>query len=212
MKQLDITVNWKALKARRKAARMRNKTMLTKDQEQKERRALVGSTTTSTYHSLANLDLSLSGGRFSPGGDVSGSEELVRYPRLPPGNPWSHDQVGLEPPTNYEIDAQEPVGTAQEIASSEVSFLYSDDAIAPSPPTNPLEEQGVNLGGGGAPIEAGASSSNLPKEDAAQEAGAAPSSLSSASDGVEPPAFPSLDEETKALLELLFSKNGKDAR
>jgi hypothetical protein len=56
--------------------------MTTKQEEQAERRALVGSNQATTYHQLANVDVSL-GGRFAAGGDVSGSEPETHYPRRP---------------------------------------------------------------------------------------------------------------------------------
>ena len=94
--------------------------MTSKQDEQKERRALTGSTTTTTFRDMANLDLSL-GGRFAvPGSkpDVSGSEEITRYPRLPPSNPWSSDLVGVEPPLGWSVEDQEPTGTFEEIEAS----------------------------------------------------------------------------------------------
>jgi hypothetical protein len=97
--------------------------MTAKADEMKERRRLAGSTTTitndnppTTFHALANLDSSL-GGRFATGGDVSGTDEVVRYPRLPSTSPWASDPVGVEPPTNYRIDELEPTGEFHELVA-----------------------------------------------------------------------------------------------
>ena len=54
--------------------------MTSRQEEQKERRELAGSTSATTFHQLANVDVSL-GGRFAAGGDVSGAEE-VRIPAI----------------------------------------------------------------------------------------------------------------------------------
>lgn len=70
-----------------------------------------------TFSALAGLDTSL-GGRFAPGGYVSGSERATDYPRLPANSPWAGDSVGLEPPLGVAIDDLEPTGTAQEIEHS----------------------------------------------------------------------------------------------
>ena len=100
--------------------------MTAKADEMKERRALVGSTTTitndnppTTFHALANLDNSL-GGRFATGGDVSGTEEVVRYPRQSPNSPWSSSsRVPDEPPLGYAIDSVDNiVGEPFEVAAS----------------------------------------------------------------------------------------------
>jgi hypothetical protein len=109
--------------------------MTSKADEQKERRALAGSTTTTTFRDMANLDLSL-GGRFAvPGSkpDVSGSDEVVRYPRLPSTSPWASDPVGVEPPTNYRIDDLEPTGEFHELAASQgLPSLEATSAPAPT--------------------------------------------------------------------------------
>jgi hypothetical protein len=188
--------------------------MTAKADEMKERRALAGSTTTTTlrkqnedtgtYHSIANLDTGLSG-RFSVGGEIVGTNALTRYPAA--SAPWSGPQVGIEPPLGWSVEDQEPTGTAQEIeasiASSEVSFLYSDDVIAPPSPFNqPLEERG----GGG--VSAAALSSPNPGS-ASEVAGAAPGSPLARE---TPAILSSLDEEAKALLDLIFSKPGKAER
>jgi hypothetical protein len=74
------------------------------------------------------LDLDSPGGRFRAGEEISGTEASVRYPRLPSSSPWAADNVGVEPPTGVEIDAQEPTGTAEEIERSLV-----ETAKAPTP-------------------------------------------------------------------------------
>jgi len=90
--------------------------------EQKERRALAGSTATTTkdattFHALANLDTSLKGD-FSTGGSVSGSAASTEYPRLPAG-PWADPvQVPPEPALGFPIDAMEAVGEAHEVAAA----------------------------------------------------------------------------------------------
>src|SRR5262245_57601572 len=83
----------------------------------KEKRRLVGSTNAATYFDLGNLDLSL-GGRFAPGGDKSGADHSVNYPRQPDGSPWARDDTGVEPPLGYEIDSLEAVGGPSEDAAS----------------------------------------------------------------------------------------------
>jgi len=87
---------------------------------QAERRALAGSTATTTkdattLHQLANLDTSLKGD-FSTGGYVSGSERGVNYPAA--SGPWSGPQVPPEPPRGMDVNAIEPVGEAHEIAAA----------------------------------------------------------------------------------------------
>ena len=90
--------------------------------EQKERREVLKNDLAepTTFHQLANLDTS-PGGRFSPGGYVSGSEAIVQYPPLPASSPWSGagPQVPDEEPTGIDINAQEPCGTFAEVQRSE---------------------------------------------------------------------------------------------
>jgi hypothetical protein len=76
--------------------------------EQKERRALVGSTSGTTYHALANLNNSL-GGRFSPADNVAGKEPVVSYPALDWRSPWSGPRLPDEMPLGYAIGDQ-PTG------------------------------------------------------------------------------------------------------
>jgi hypothetical protein len=90
------------------------------DIEQKERRALAGSTTTvTTYRDRAIADLGLEAqGRFAKGVEVTGSKPAVVYPRMPEGSPWHSDMVPPEPSLGYAIDAQEAVGEPGEIEAS----------------------------------------------------------------------------------------------
>ena len=109
--------------------------MTSKADEMKERLALTGSTTTTTFRDMANLDLSL-GGRFAvPGSkpDVSGSEEVTRYPKLPPTSQWAGTtQPGVEPSLGYAIDDLEPTGEFFERASSGLIPLPDDGTPAPT--------------------------------------------------------------------------------
>jgi len=70
-----------------------------------------------TFFELANAGIALeeAGGRFSAASRVVGSEPVPTYP--PASGPWSDPQPP-EPPTGVEIDAQEPVGEAHEVAAS----------------------------------------------------------------------------------------------
>lgn len=112
--------------------------MTSKADEMKERRALAGSTTdVTTYHQLHNLDTSL-GGRFSVGGEVTGSSPITRYPAA--SAPWSGPQVGLEEPLGYSVEDQEPTGTFEEIQASRASGAsrlssFPDDATGEAPAT-----------------------------------------------------------------------------
>jgi hypothetical protein len=102
--------------------------MTSRQEEQAERKRLVGSTNATTYRDLANLDTSL-GGRFSEGGTVTGTQPETHYPRLPEGS-WSHDPTGVEPPLGYAIDALEPTGNPHEIdvAASLAQSVGGEDA------------------------------------------------------------------------------------
>jgi len=93
-----------------------------------------------TFHALANLDTSLSGG-FAAGGYVSGSEPSVNYPAS--SGPWSGPQVPPEPPLGFNVNAMEPVGEAHEIAAAAL-ILEAHAAggsvgsvLADTSPTNP---------------------------------------------------------------------------
>jgi hypothetical protein len=156
--------------------------MTSKADEMKDRKKLVGSTTDfTTYHQLTSTEV---GGRFaidSPRPSLTGEARDVRYPRLPSNSPWSHDPVGVEPPTNYRIDQLEPTGEFHELAASS-GYPLPDDAVAPPPPINqPLEERG---GGGELSARVALSSSN-PDGDAQLARGVAPSSGTSLPGDVE---------------------------
>jgi hypothetical protein len=107
--------------------------------EQAERKRFVGSNQATTYHQLANVDVSL-GGRFAAGGEVSGAEEATRYPAQPESSPWAADPTGVEPPLGYAIDEQAPVGEFAEIAASldRLGSGESEAATDPAPPPVPL--------------------------------------------------------------------------
>jgi hypothetical protein len=101
--------------------------MTSRQEEQAERKSLVGSDQATTYHKLGNLDLSL-GGRFAAGGDVSGAEEATHYPRQPESSPWSHDPVPPEPALGFSVEEVEPCGTPAEIAASLAQSAGGEDA------------------------------------------------------------------------------------
>jgi hypothetical protein len=91
------------------------------NEERKLRKSLAGSNTGMTYHSRAAAELQLEqgqSGRFLDKASVVGAEASVRYPRLPPDNPFSSDISGVEPPLGYEINSQEPCGEPFELAAS----------------------------------------------------------------------------------------------
>jgi hypothetical protein len=177
-----------------------------KEQEQKERKALLGSSTDATsYRDLANLDNSLSG-RFAivPGAEpsVSGRKPFVEYPAAAP--PWSGPQVGVEQPLGWSVEDQEPCGTHAEVeqslrnAAPEVPFPYSCATAPPSPINQPLEERG----GGG---EFSRVASTIPKVDASRAGGRLHSrKVSFPSATVEThPAFSSGNISREDLAELL---------
>jgi hypothetical protein len=90
--------------------------------DQAERRALAGSTTTSTYFHQSQIaeQLDAPGGRFREKETITGSELVPQYPRLPAGSPWSGDGVGVEAPLGASVDAMEPCGEAFEVERSSV--------------------------------------------------------------------------------------------
>lgn len=107
--------------------------MKSSDAEMKERKALVGSTTTMTFFSQAIAHLGLeSQGRHAAAAkaSVTGSARVPQYPKMPSGSPWAEDLSGVEPPLGWSLEAQEPVGEPFEIAASLAS--PSDDATAPA--------------------------------------------------------------------------------
>jgi hypothetical protein len=100
--------------------------------EQKERKALAGSTTATTYHSRAMVDFELDGtaGRFGKPSVVSGAQPGVNYPRLPSSSPWHSDIVPPEESLGFDINAMEAVGTPTEIEAS-----LAGEVGTSSPPT-----------------------------------------------------------------------------
>jgi hypothetical protein len=120
------------------------------NEEQKLRKSLAGSNTTITYHSRAAAELQLEqgqSGRFVDKASVVGAEASVRYPRLPPDNPFSSDISGLEPSLGYEINSQEPTGNYHEIeeslAAQPTDSLTSGGAAAPDCATPLGSQSGV---------------------------------------------------------------------
>jgi hypothetical protein len=96
--------------------------MKSSDVEQKERRALAGSTTGMTLHSQAITQIELEQqGRHAAvaKASVSGSKPAVHYPRMPEGSPWAgHVPESVEAPFDVDISYVEPCGTPVEIAAS----------------------------------------------------------------------------------------------
>jgi hypothetical protein len=87
--------------------------------DQVERRALAGSTATTTYHRQAKIAQELElGGRFANEEINSGAEAATMYPRLPSSSPWAADGVGGEPPLGISVDDMQPTGGAFEIERS----------------------------------------------------------------------------------------------
>jgi hypothetical protein len=85
--------------------------------EQKERKALAGSTGTTTYFRQAQIAEALEvGGRYAVEKDITvGVEQAVNYPA---GPAWTRDQVGLEPPLGASVDDMQPCGEAFEVERS----------------------------------------------------------------------------------------------
>jgi hypothetical protein len=107
--------------------------MKSAQEEQRERKALVGSTTTTTYHSRAMAELQLEqgqAGRFTDKASVTGAEPFVKYPRMPEGSPWHADIVPPEPGLGYAINDLEVTGEPHELAASIVQLPEGDDAAA----------------------------------------------------------------------------------
>jgi hypothetical protein len=127
--------------------------MKSSDIEQRERRELLGSNTTITYHSRAAAELQLEqgqSGRFVDKASVVGAEASVRYPRQPASSPWSGSiPEGVEPPLGYAINAQESVGEIFEIeaslAAQPTDSLTSGGAAAPDCATPLGSQSGVPL-------------------------------------------------------------------
>ena len=96
-------------------------------EEQKLRKALIGSSTTTTYNTYrdrAEADLQLENqGRHTKSAVVTGSARVPQVPRMPEGSPWAFDPVPPEPSLGYEIDAQEIVGEVFEQNAHRSVFL-----------------------------------------------------------------------------------------
>jgi hypothetical protein len=99
-------------------------------EEQRQRRELLGSTTGMTFHSRAAVELALEAqGRHTQGAEVTGSKPGMVYPRQPEGSPWAGDLVPPEGPLGYSVqDDIEPNGTPQEVESS---LLAASSALSP---------------------------------------------------------------------------------
>jgi hypothetical protein len=85
--------------------------------EQKERRALAGSTGTTTYFRQSQIAEALEvGGRYAVEKDITvGVEPAVNYPA---GPEWTRADPGLEPSLGVAVDAMEPCGEAFEVERS----------------------------------------------------------------------------------------------
>jgi hypothetical protein len=94
------------------------------NEEQKLRKALAGSTGTTTYNTYrdraeAAIAQEAQGRQAAASkASVVGTEAAVRYPKLPADNPFTTDISGVEPPTGIDINWQEPNGTPAEVAQS----------------------------------------------------------------------------------------------
>jgi len=75
----------------------------------------------STFHAHAQASADDErGGRFAnvQPTSVTGSGPASEYPRQPTTSPFANDPCGIEPPLNYNIDAQQPTGEKFEIEAS----------------------------------------------------------------------------------------------
>jgi hypothetical protein len=92
------------------------------DLEQAERRKHVGSTGEFTnYRDRAFAEMALEAqGRhaLAAKAEVIGKARVPLYPRMPAGNPWTGDQVGVEPPLGYAINDLEITGEHHEVEES----------------------------------------------------------------------------------------------
>jgi hypothetical protein len=111
--------------------------MKSAQEEQRERKALAGSTTeVTTYRDRAIADIGLEqSGRHSTKARVVGSVRVPQYPAA--SGPWNDPvQVPPEPPLGYAINAQESVGEVFEVleslAAQPTDSLTSGGAAAPS--------------------------------------------------------------------------------
>ena len=111
--------------------------MTAKADEMKERRALAGSTSATTYFQQSQVaeELDAKAGRFAKPSVVSGSEPAVRYPRLPSSSPWASDPVPVEPPLGIDVNALEPTGELHELVGplALTSVSQSTDVVETRP-------------------------------------------------------------------------------
>jgi hypothetical protein len=123
------------------------------DIEQRERRELLGSSGSMTYHSRSLAELQLEqgqSGRFTDKATVIGSKAAVSYPRLPPDNPFSSDISGVEPPIGIDLSYVEPCGTPAEVEAS----LLRDAASSALSPEDPAVATEVGHSASGRPAPA----------------------------------------------------------
>jgi hypothetical protein len=102
--------------------------MTTKAEEMKERKALSGSTSATTYRQMAEVNEEL-GGRWSKADLLVGKTPAIQYPK---GADWTRNDVGVEPPLNYSIEELMPVGEPHEIAQA---AELAGEVGTSSPPT-----------------------------------------------------------------------------
>jgi hypothetical protein len=104
--------------------------MTAKADGMKERKALSGSTSATTYFHQQSQVAEELGGRWSKADVVVGQKPSVVYPRLPSSSPWASDPVPPEEALVIDISAMEPVGTSTEIEAS-----MAGEVGTASPPT-----------------------------------------------------------------------------
>jgi hypothetical protein len=126
---------------------------LSRQREQDERQALVGSKGTFTSYrdaAIASLTLESQIGRFNNNDTiVVGSHSGPIYPALPSSSPWHHDDVPPEEPLGYSVEAVEPVGNPDEIAASELAARASTPAASTGGDATTPDGSSSSGGGGG---------------------------------------------------------------
>jgi hypothetical protein len=107
--------------------------MTSKSDEMKERKALAGSTSATTYFQQTQVaeELDANAGRFAKPSVVSGSTPAVKYPRLPSSSPWAADIVPVEPALGYSVHDLQPTGEVGEISAS-LDALEAPTSASPS--------------------------------------------------------------------------------
>ena len=98
--------------------------------EQKERKALAGSNSATTYFQQQSQVAEELGGRFAKADVVVGQRPSVVYPRLPSSSPWAADMVPVEPALGYSVHDLLPTGEVGEIEAS-----LAGEVGTSSPPT-----------------------------------------------------------------------------